>query len=419
RLTLVTDRGATTQLGPAILDLATGALEPLAAAAAVPSAAATTAAPLEGPGATRGWSGDAVAGTGTETLLVSSSADGRIHLVADGAGALLLVDHREGVVCELMRLRPTVEVARWPQRRSLRYVARDGLSIPAELTLPATPAATAAASPGLLPAAVLLPPDDPSLAVRPSSAPGGSRQPLVELLADRGYVVLQPSPRGSAGFGPAFRAAGDRQWGGAMLDDLADGVRWLVSQGLADSERVAIVGFGWGGYAAVAALAFTPDLYAAGVSIDGPVDLEAMARRSEDPWRAAVLHRRVGDPDHFEQRQRLRRHSPLADAGAIRAPLLRIDLEEGAWSDPEGSARLIAVLRQLGRPVEVLAVGGSGGRLEGTAGALVGAEIERFLALHLGGPGSRPLRAESAPGDDSREAATTPTAQPVAAGAGP
>jgi dipeptidyl aminopeptidase/acylaminoacyl peptidase len=261
-------------------------------------------------------------------------------------------------------------------RRPFRYLARDGLSLPAVLTLPA-----GSEGAGPLPA-VLLPPDDPWRLRR------GGHQPLVELLADRGYAVLQPVPRGSAGFGRAFRDAGERQWGGAMVDDLADGVRWMVTEGVADPERVAIVGFGWGGYAAVASLAFTPDLYAAGVAVDGPVDLEALISEAGDPLRAAVLRRRVGDPAVFEQRERLRRHSPLAHAGAIRAPLLRVDLEGGPWSDLDGSERLLEVLRALARSVEAFSVVGNAGagRLEGAAGVAVAAEVERFLALHLGSP---------------------------------
>lgn len=312
--------------------------------------------------------------------LVAASADGRRLLaVAEAEGSVLLLDLARAEVRELLRLRPELDAGRRPLRRPLRYLARDGLSIPAVLTLP--PGGEEAAP---LPA-VLLPPDDPW---RPRR---GGRQPLVDLLADRGYAVLQPSPRGSAGFGRAFRAAGQRQWGGAMVDDLADGVGWMVAEGIADPERVAIVGFGWGGYAAVASLAFTPDLYVAGVAVDGPVDLEALVAAAGDPLRTAVLHRRIGDPADFEQRDRLRRHSPLAHAGAIRAPLLRIDLEGGPWSDLDGSERLLEVLRGLGRPVEGFSVeagaaGGSAGGLEGAAGVAVATEVERFLALHLGAP---------------------------------
>ncbi|HEX6201351.1 MAG TPA: prolyl oligopeptidase family serine peptidase, partial [Thermoanaerobaculia bacterium] len=303
--------------------------------------------------------------------LVAASADRR-RLLALAAGAVLLLDHDRGEAREVLRLRPGRDPARHPVHRAVRYAARDGLAIPAVLTLPPDPGTH-----GPLPA-VVLPPDDPW---RPRR---GGEQPLVDLLADRGFAVLQPSPRGSVGFGRAFRAAGERQWGGAMLDDLADGVGWMVAEGVADPERVAIVGFGWGGYAAVAALAFTPDLYAAGVAVDGPVDLEAMVAGVADPLQAAVLRRRAGDPAISAERERLHRHSPLAHAGAIRAPLLRVDLEGGPWSDRDGSERLVAALRRLGRPVESFSVVGSGGRLEGAAGVAVAREVERFLALHLG-----------------------------------
>jgi dipeptidyl aminopeptidase/acylaminoacyl peptidase len=270
----------------------------------------------------------------------------------------------------------------------VRYPARDGRHIPALLTLP--PEASGRPLP-----AVVLPPDDPWLP-RP-----WRYDPLVQLLANRGYAVLQPLPRGATGWGRGHLEAGRGQWGSTMLDDLADGVGWLIAEGIAPGDRVAIAGSGWGGYAAVASLAFTPDLYAAGVSLGGPIDLLGLVQGvpPSDPRRRALLRRLVGDPDDPAQRERLRRQSPLADAGSIRAPLLRVERHGDPWGGAAAGERLVAVLEELGRPVDHVTVAGGSGPLAGAEGAAVAAVVESFLAGHLGGraQGSAPPRVAAVP----------------------
>src|SRR5687768_6243260 len=121
--------------------------------------------------------------------------------------------------------------------------------------------------------------------------------PAVQLLADRGYAVLQVNFRGSAGYGKAFLNAGNREWGGAMQTDLLDGVEWLVSQGIADSRRIAIMGASYGGYAALAALAFHPGVFAAGISVVGPSNLASLLQSVPPHWAPvrAMFSRRIGD----------------------------------------------------------------------------------------------------------------------------
>lgn len=103
--------------------------------------------------------------------------------------------------------------------------------------------------------------------------------PEVQFLANRGIGVLQINFRGSTGYGKAFWEAGFKQWGRKMLDDITDGVRWLVHQGIADPERIGIYGASYGGYAALAGLAFTPDLYACGVDYLGVSNIFAFGRK--------------------------------------------------------------------------------------------------------------------------------------------
>jgi dipeptidyl aminopeptidase/acylaminoacyl peptidase len=147
--------------------------------------------------------------------------------------------------------------------REITYKARDGTPIPAYLTLP--PGKRAGPQP---------------LVVLPHGGPNARDYPtfnwLVQFLATRGYAVLQPQFRGSTGFGEAFERAGYRQWGGLMQDDVTDGVRAMIDQGIADPSHVGIVGASYGGYAALAGAAFTPKLYACAVSINGVSDLRAM-----------------------------------------------------------------------------------------------------------------------------------------------
>src|SRR5690606_12942613 len=120
-----------------------------------------------------------------------------------------------------------------------------------------------------------------------------------QFLATRGYAVFRPNFRGSSGYGRAFAEAGYGEWGGRMQDDLTDAVAHLVSTGVADPERICIVGISYGGYAALAGAAFTPDLYRCAVSIAGISDLVEHARyviREGDEEERDYIRRSIGDP---------------------------------------------------------------------------------------------------------------------------
>jgi len=139
-----------------------------------------------------------------------------------------------------------------------------------------------------------------------------------------GYAVLQPNFRASGGYGKKFQNAGDLQWGRLMQDDLTWGVRHLVSEGIADKNRVAIMGGSYGGYATLAGLAFTPDIYACGVDIVGPSNIFTLLESTPAYWEAAKarLHAMVGDPETEEGRKLIRESSPLFSADKIKKPLL-------------------------------------------------------------------------------------------------
>jgi len=140
-------------------------------------------------------------------------------------------------------------------------------------------------------------------------------------LANRGDAVLSVNFRGSAGFGKAFLNAGNREWGARIQEDLADAAEWAVAQGIAEQDRIAIVGAGFGGYAVLAGLAFTPDQYRCGASFAAPANLFTMLDRSP-AWRRDQLYQRVADARTEAGRQLLRVRSPAFHAGRIKSPLL-------------------------------------------------------------------------------------------------
>jgi dipeptidyl aminopeptidase/acylaminoacyl peptidase len=204
--------------------------------------------------------------------------------------------------------------------------------------------------------------------------------------ANRGYVCMQVNYRGSTGYGKAFVNAGDREWGGKMQDDLTDAVAFAVGQGWADPSRVAIYGGSYGGYAALAGAAFTPDLFCCAVDIVGPSNLKTLIETIPPYWAPMVslFHQRVGDPE--ADAAFLWSRSPLSRAASIRTPLL---IAQGA-NDPRvkqaESEQIVAALQEAGIDHEYLLYPDEGHGFAKPENRLhfYGA-AERFLARHLGG----------------------------------
>jgi len=175
--------------------------------------------------------------------------------------------------------------------------------------------------------------------------------PTAQWLANRGYAVLQVNYRGSTGYGKKFENAGNKQWGKAMHDDLVDAVRWAVKEGYADPNKVAIYGGSYGGYSALAGVAFTPDVFRCAVDIVGPSNLFTLLASVPPYWAPllAEFHERVGDPKADEDL--LREASPLFRAENIRAPLL---IGQGA-NDPRvkvaESEQIVAAIAKNGGAV--------------------------------------------------------------------
>jgi dipeptidyl aminopeptidase/acylaminoacyl peptidase len=210
--------------------------------------------------------------------------------------------------------------------------------------------------------------------------------PSAQWLANRGYVCLQVNFRGSTGYGKAFVNAGDREWGAKMQDDLTDAVTFAVAQGWADPARVAIMGGSYGGYAALAGAAFTPDLYCCAVDIVGPSNLKTLIETIPPYWAPLVaqFHRRVGDPAKDEEF--LWSRSPLSRADQIKIPLL---IAQGA-NDPRvkqaESEQIVAALRAASISCEYMLFPDEGhGFAKPENRMTFYAAAEKFLASYLGG----------------------------------
>ncbi len=268
------------------------------------------------------------------------------------------------------------------------YTARDGLKIPGMLTLPpGVPPPAAGQLPARLPMVVL---------VHGGPYVRGARwewDPEVQFLASRGYAVLQPEFRGSTGFGRRHFAAGLKQWGLAMQDDIADGARWAIAQGHADPARICIAGASYGGYATLMGLIRDPDLYKCGINWVGVTDINLMY---EGHWRYASdvpqefkrygMPQLIGDP--AKDAEQLKATSPLLQAARIRQPLLlaygtadeRVPMVHGT--------RFRDAVRATNKNVEWIEY-----QDEGHGWALPQTRIdfwtrvERFLARHIG-PGA-------------------------------
>ena len=269
---------------------------------------------------------------------------------------------------------PSLANAKLGEVKSITYKARDGTEIPAYLTMPA--GKTEAPFP-----TVILPHDGPT------SRDYLRFDWLVQFLATRGYAVLQPQFRGSIGFGDAFREAGYRQWGGLMQDDITDGVRALIDRKIADPHKICIVGLSsYGGYAALAGAAFTPDIYACAVSINGISDLPALLQetvpllrgvsstRLED-WKAHIGA--PGDPQ-------LATKSPARAAQSITTPVLIMYGSGEGLVPNEQSERMVRALQAKQKPVTVTKLSGEDHWLARTEGRMqVLQELGAFLRHNL------------------------------------
>jgi dipeptidyl aminopeptidase/acylaminoacyl peptidase len=257
--------------------------------------------------------------------------------------------------------------------RSISYAARDGVPIPAFLTLP----------PGKADAKNL------PLIVLPHGGPehhdAHGFHWLSQFLATRGYAVLRPQFRGSSGFGKAHREAGRHQWGRLMQDDVTDGAAHLVSTGQVDPKRICIMGASYGGYSALAGATFTPDLYACAISINGVSDLPKMLameqrRHGDESDTNAYWRDHIGAPSDPLVINR----SPARAAANVRAPILLLHGVQDTVVPILQSELMDRALTEARKPHAFVRLDGEDHWLSrSSTRQKVLAEIERFLGTHL------------------------------------
>ena len=276
--------------------------------------------------------------------VVSETADGNRRVLSVSSErqppVYYLHDRRTRQLVRLVEQHPAVRPADLATTRRVDYVARDGLAIPAYLTLPT----------GIEPKRL------PTIALvhgGPWSRDVIDRDPEVQLLANRGYAVLQMNFRGSSGFGRAHLQAGYREWGRKIQDDITDGVEWLIEQGIADRDRVGIVGSSYGGYAALVGLVKTPELYRAAVAYAPVTDIELLI--SDDrwydwdyQWHETMIGGERGD------KSRLQESSPLRRVAEIRVPVLIGHGTDDQRVHVRQSQRMAAALKAAGKDYEYL-----------------------------------------------------------------
>jgi len=314
-----------------------------------------------------------------EIRVVSRTRDEQTWLVTAVSdtepGETAIFDRKTHTLTPQYKVREKLPRADLAEMKSITYTSSDGLEIPAYLTLPKG-----------------VPAKDLPVIIFPHGGPWGrdlwGYNAIAQFWANRGYAVLQPNFRGSTGYGRKFLDAGNLEWGRKMQDDVTWGAKYLVAQGIADPKRIGIMGGSYGGYATLAGVTFTPDLYAAAVDIVGPSNLITLLESIPPYWEAArkVFSVRMGDPNTAEGKKLLTDESPLTYASKIKTPLL---VAQGA-NDPRVNRReaeqIVIALRDRGFPVEyILAPDEGHGFARPVNNLALYMASEQFMADHLGG----------------------------------
>lgn len=288
----------------------------------------------------------------------------------DGPAEYHLWDREKRHLRFLFSPRPEFAEYTFGAKEAFSFVARDGLEIHGYLTFPA------GAERRDLPAVV-------NVHGGPWLRNTWAFDPEGQWFANRGYLAVQVNYRGSTGYGRKFYDAGNKEWGGRMHDDIVDAVEWVVAQGYADRERIGIYGGSYGGYEALVAATFGPDVFRCAVDMCGPSDLVTFVE-STLPSIRGHFDKRVGNLE--TERDFLRSRSPITAVDRIKIPLL---IAQGA-NDPRvkraESDRIVAALEEKGIPHEYLVFEDEGHGLVKPANRFRFYDaVERFLAEHLGG----------------------------------
>lgn len=318
---------------------------------------------------------------GYDIALQSSTRDENKFIVAAyndrTPGSRYLYDAVNNTLDKLADINPSLPEQDMAPVQPISYETQDGLTIHGYLTLP-----------------VGRPAKNLPCVVNPHGGPwardGWGFNPEAQFLANRGYCVLQMNFRGSTGYGRQFWEASFGQWGLAMQDDITEGVQWLISQGIADPQRIAIYGGSYGGYATLAGITTTPDLYAAAVDYVGVSNLLTFMNTIPPYWKPMLtkMHSMVGHPE--EDHERLVATSPALNADRIKTPLFIAQGAHDPRVNKDESDQMVAALKASGVEVEYMVKENEGHGFHNDENKFEFYErMEAFLALHLK-PSSEP-----------------------------
>lgn len=275
-----------------------------------------------------------------EVVITSTNDDENKFLVRTysdrSLGSYYFFDKEKDALTKLTDVSPWINEEDMAPMKPIQYKSRDGMTIYGYLTLPQGVEAK-----------------NLPVVVNPHGGPWArdnwGYNPEVQLLASRGYAVLQMNFRGSTGYGRAFWEASFKEWGQSMQDDITDGVQWLIDQGIADPDRVAIYGASYGGYATLAGVTFTPDLYKCAIDYVGVSNLFTFMKTIPPYWEPylKMMYEMVGNPNS-EDSVMMRQASPAYHVDKITAPLLVVQGANDPRVNIDESDQIVKALREQG-----------------------------------------------------------------------
>ncbi|MEX2589823.1 MAG: S9 family peptidase [Chitinophagales bacterium] len=250
-------------------------------------------------------------------------------------GDYYLLDWPEKKLIHLSEVNPLLKEEEMAEMKPITYKSRDGLSIHGYLTLPKNTKA-----------------ENLPVVINPHGGPWHRDvwgfNPEVQLLADRGYAVLQMNFRGSIGYGRKFWESSFKQWGMKMQDDISDGVQWLIDEGIADPERIAIYGGSYGGYATLAGIAFTPQLYTCAIDYVGVSNLFTFMETFPPYWKPykEMMYEMVGNPNDETDKEMMHAASPVFHIDKIQCPLFVVQGAKDPRVNIEESNQIVKSLKE-------------------------------------------------------------------------